>query len=200
MDQEHQQNKPNKGHSEKTELNNVGLRSEGTVLENEHIQKNIPTLCNLWTNNIYTQLPPCNYTWQKANYQRICQDPVSEFFLNKRTQKCARGLQQERFSILQTTQNQDPPTWVHFFFQKSAHHSEYFFRTGIFKQHKDSGPSNFLFQIARGSGATLSECTFSLKKRTSQKRLLQGKPLQDLKTKRTRNEPYLSSFWPSTNK
>ena len=31
----------------------------------------------------------------------------------------------------------------------------------------DSRPSNFLFQIARGSGATLSECTFSSKKRTS---------------------------------
>ena len=30
----------------------------------------------------------------------------------------------------------------------------------------DSRPSNFLFQIARGSGATLSECTFSSKKRT----------------------------------
>ena len=28
----------------------------------------------------------------------------------------------------------------------------------------DSRPSNFLFQIARGSGATLSECTFSYKK------------------------------------
>ena len=54
--------------------------------------------------------------------------------------------------------------WVHFFLQKSAHHSEDFFRTGIFKQHKNSRPSNFLFQIARGSGATLSECTFSFKK------------------------------------
>ena len=29
----------------------------------------------------------------------------------------------------------------------------------------DSRPSNFLFQIARGSGATLSECTFFFKKR-----------------------------------
>ena len=28
----------------------------------------------------------------------------------------------------------------------------------------DSRPSNFLFQIARGSGATLSECTFFFKK------------------------------------
>ena len=49
------------------------------------------------------------------------------------------------------------------FLQKNAHHSEDFFRIGIFKQHKDSGPSNFLFQIARGSRATLSECTFSSK-------------------------------------
>ena len=30
----------------------------------------------------------------------------------------------------------------------------------------DSRPSNFLFQIARGSGATLSECTFFSKKST----------------------------------
>ena len=31
----------------------------------------------------------------------------------------------------------------------------------------DSRPFNFLFQIARGSGATVSECTFSSKKHTS---------------------------------
>ena len=64
----------------------------------------------------------------------------------------------------------------------------------------ESRPSNFLFQIARGSGATLSECTFSSKNRTSQKRLLQGRPLQDLTTKRTRTEPYPSSFLPSMKK
>ena len=47
-----------------------------------------------------------------------------------------------------------------------------YFRRQIFKQHKGSRPSNFLFQIARGSGATLSECTFSPKKRTSPKDFL----------------------------
>ena len=42
MDQEHQRNKPNKGHSEKTELNNEReLRHEGTVLNNKHIRENI---------------------------------------------------------------------------------------------------------------------------------------------------------------
>ena len=46
MDWEHQWNKPNKGHSEKTEFNERGLRREGTVLKNKHIQKNIPTLYN----------------------------------------------------------------------------------------------------------------------------------------------------------
>ena len=35
-----------------------------------------------------------------ADYQRIYQDPVSEFFLNKKTHIYARGLQQERFSVL----------------------------------------------------------------------------------------------------
>ena len=56
------------------------------------------------------------------------------------------------------------------FLQKSAHHSEDYFKIGAFKQHKDSRPSNLLFQIARGSGATLRECTFSSKKRTSPKK------------------------------
>ena len=37
----------------------------------------------------------------------------------------------------------------------------------------NSRPSNSVFQIARGSGATLSECTFSSKKRTSLRGLLQ---------------------------
>ena len=46
MDQEHQRNKPNKGHSEKTEFNERGLRREGTVLKDEHIRKDIPTLYN----------------------------------------------------------------------------------------------------------------------------------------------------------
>ena len=39
----------------------------------------------------------------------------------------------------------------------------------------DSGPSNSLLQIARGSRATLSECVFSSKKCISLKRLLQDK-------------------------
>ena len=67
-----------------------------------------------------------------ADYQRICQDPASEFFLNKITRIYAPGLQQARFLVL--------------------------------LNNSDSRPSNFLFQIARGSGATLSECTFFFKK------------------------------------
>ena len=67
-----------------------------------------------------------------TDYQRICQNPASEFFLNKRARIYARGLQQERFSVL--------------------------------LNNSDSRPSNSLFQIARGSGATLSECTFFLEK------------------------------------
>ena len=39
----------------------------------------------------------------------------------------------------------------------------------------DSRPSNSLFQIARGSRATLSECTFPSKKHTSLRRVLQDK-------------------------
>ena len=112
MDREHQRNKPNKGHSEKTEFNERGLRSEGTILKNEHIRKNIPTLYNSWTNNIYTQLPPCNYTWQTTNYQRICQDPASEFFLNKTTQIYARGLQKERYIVLLNNSDSRPSNFL----------------------------------------------------------------------------------------
>ena len=90
MDQEHQRNKPNKGHSEKTEFNKRGLRREGTVLKNKHIQKNIPTLYNSWTNNIYTQPPPYNYIWQQQTTREYAK---IQFFLNKRTQVYARGLQ-----------------------------------------------------------------------------------------------------------
>ena len=52
MDQEHQRNKPNKGHSEKIEFNERELRHEGTVLNNKHIWENIPTLYNPRTKGI----------------------------------------------------------------------------------------------------------------------------------------------------
>jgi len=61
-----------------------------------------------------------------------------------------------------------------------------YFRTQIFKQHKGSRPSNFLFQIARGSGATLSECTFSSKKRTSPKDFLNADHFKTLRQKEPR--------------
>ena len=67
-----------------------------------------------------------------ADYQRICQNPASEFFLNKTTRIYARGLQKERYTVL--------------------------------SNNSDSRPSNFLFQIARGSGAKLSVCPFFFKK------------------------------------
>jgi hypothetical protein len=44
-----------------------------------------------------------------------------------------------------------------------------------FSNDKNPRPSNLLFQIARGSGATLSECSFSSKKHTSLRRFLQEK-------------------------
>ena len=62
----------------------------------------------------------------------ICQNSASEFLLNKTTRIYARGLQKERYTVL--------------------------------SNNSDSRPSNFLFQIARGSGATVSECTFFLQK------------------------------------
>jgi hypothetical protein len=47
--------------------------------------------------------------------ENMTRDPLSKFFLNKRTQIYARGLQgtypQERFSVFPTTKIQDPPTF-----------------------------------------------------------------------------------------
>jgi hypothetical protein len=49
-----------------------------------------------------------------------------------------------------------------------------------FSNDQNPRPSNFLSQIARGSGATLSECPFSLKKRTSLRGFLQEKTISRL--------------------
>ena len=106
MDREHQRNKSNKGQSEKTEFNERGLRRKGIVLKDKHIRKDSTTTIQLHLTT--------------ADYQRICQDPVSEFFLNKRTQIGA--VIGEVYSSLNNS---------------------------------DSRPSSSLFQIARGSGATL---------------------------------------------
>jgi hypothetical protein len=44
IDQEHQQNKTDKGLSEKIESSKRGHTCEGTELKDKHIQKNITTL------------------------------------------------------------------------------------------------------------------------------------------------------------
>jgi hypothetical protein len=44
IDQEHQQNKPNKGLSEKTQSSKRGHAREETVLKVKHVQRNMPTL------------------------------------------------------------------------------------------------------------------------------------------------------------
>ena len=56
-------------------------------------------------------------------------------------------------------------------------------------------PSSSLFQIARGSEATLSECTFFFEKRARhQEDFFRTKLLQGIMTKRSRTELYPSSF------
>jgi hypothetical protein len=90
--------------------------------------------------------------------ENMTKDPLSEFFLNKRTRIYARGLQ---------------GTYPHKRFL-------------VFFDDQNPRPSNFLSQIARGSGATLSECTFSSKKRTSLRRFLQEKTTSRLLFERTR--------------
>ena len=173
MDREHQQSKPNKGHSEKIEFNERRLRREGAVLKNEHIRKNIPTLYNSWTNIIYSQPPLYNYMWQQQTTREHAKILYPSSFRIKEPgymlRGCNRkgfqsfeqlrfktGLQQKRFSVTWTTQNKDPQLfvpnskrlggyiqWVHFFLQKSAHHSEDFFKTAVFKQHKIQDPPTF---------------------------------------------------------
>ena len=127
MDREHQRNKPNKGHSEKTEFNERGLRREEAVLKNEHIRKNIPTLYNSWTNNIYYQPPPYNYIWQQQTNREHAKTIYPSSFRIKEPRYMLGGcnkkdfqsfeqlrfktrLQQKRFLVTWTTQNQDPPT------------------------------------------------------------------------------------------
>jgi hypothetical protein len=52
-----------------------------------------------------------------------------------------------------------------------------------FFNNQNSRPSNFLFQIARGSGATLSECAFSRKSTRHSKDFFKIGPLQDFTSK-----------------
>jgi hypothetical protein len=90
--------------------------------------------------------------------ENMTKDPIIEFFLNKKNPDICSGAAGYISS------------------------DEIF----SFSNNKNSRPSNFLFQIARGSGATLSECAFSLKKRTSLKGLLQEKTTSSLLFERTR--------------
>ena len=145
MDREHQQNKPDKGHSEKIEFNERTQAWRNSTQERAYSEEYTNTVQLVNKQHLHSTTT-IRIHLTTADYQRICQDPASEFFLNKRTWIYARGLQQERFSVLWTTHIQDPPT--------------------------------LCFQKARRSGATLSECTFSLKKRTSLRRLLQDNNFQ----------------------
>ena len=173
MDQEHQRNKPNKGHSEKIELNNKReLRREGTVLNNKHIRKNIPTLYNRWTKGVYTQPPPHNYTWQQQTLPLKAADSISEsnrlYIWQQQTTRgydkilylssfwrmlggCNRGsfqfFEQLKFKTLQLFVPNSKrlggyTQWVPFF-QKSAHHSKEFFKTRVVKQCRIQDPLTF---------------------------------------------------------
>ena len=90
--------------------------------------------------------------------ENMTKDPISEFFLNQKNPDICSGA-------------------------AGYISSEEIFS---FSNDNDSRSFNFLFQIARGSGATLSECTFSSKERTSLKRLLQDRTTSRLHVERTR--------------
>ena len=156
MDREHKRNKPNKGHSEKIEFKERWLRREGTVLKNEHIRKNIPTLYNSSTNSIYSQPPPYNYIKQQQTTREHAKILYpSSFWIKGPKYKLGgynrRGFQffeQLRFKTLQLFVPNKQEAWgLHsvsaIFLQKSAHHSEDFFKTAVFKQHKIQDPPTF---------------------------------------------------------
>ena len=135
IDREHQWNKPNKGHSEKIEFNERGLRREGTVRKNKHIRKNIPTLYNSWPNIIYSQLPPYNYIWQQQTTWEYAKTLHPSSFWIKEPRYTLEGcnrrgfqfFEQLRFKTLQLFVPNSKrlggyTQWVHFFLRKSAHH------------------------------------------------------------------------------
>jgi hypothetical protein len=90
----------------------------------------------------------------------MTKDPISEFFFNKKNPDICSGA------------------------TKYISSEEIF----SFFNVKNSRPSNFLFQIARDSGATLSECPFSSKKCTSLRRLAQDRTTLRLHVERTRTK------------
>ena len=127
MDQEHQRNKPNKGHSEKTEFNERRLRREGTVLKDKHIRKDIPTLYNSWTNNIHTQPPPYNYIWQQQTtreYAKILYPSSFWIMLGGYNRRGFQSFEQLRFKTHQLFVPNSKrlggyTQWVYFFFKKA---------------------------------------------------------------------------------
>ena len=92
MDQEHQRNKPNKGHSEKIEFNERGLRREGTVLKGQAYSKGYANTVQLMNKRHLHSTTTIQPHLTIADYQRICQDPTPKFFLGKRTWIYTRGL------------------------------------------------------------------------------------------------------------
>jgi hypothetical protein len=87
--------------------------------------------------------------------ENMTKDPISEFFSNKKNPDICSGAAGYISS------------------------DEIF----SFSNDKNSRPSNFLFQIARGSGATLSECAFSSKSAHHSKNFFKTGPLQGFTSK-----------------
>ena len=150
MDREHQRNKPDKGQWKdriqwkrtQTWRNSTQERAYSEEYTNTVQLVNKRHLHSTTTIQLYLTT---------ADYQRICQDHVSEFFLNNARGYYRRGFQffeQLRFKTLQlfvpnSKRLRGYTQWVHFFLKKSAYHSEDFFKTRVFKQHKIQDPPTF---------------------------------------------------------
>jgi hypothetical protein len=116
----------------------------------------MPTLYNLWLSSIYIQPPPTSNR-KHVIWEHDIRPSIRVLLEQKNPDNCSGA-------------------------------AGYISSEEIFSFSNDQNPrpSNFLSQIASGSGATLSGCPFSSKKRTSLKRFLQKKTTSRLLFERTR--------------
>ena len=179
MDQEYQRNKPKKGHSERTGLNDGWLRREKTVLEDGHIRKNILAQYNPWTKGIYTQPPPYNYIWQQQTIKEYAKTSHPSSSWTKQhgytlggSEPKTKDKEYKKLKTTTTTTHQDSSSD---FFSKEKN-SEKARGCGIHSPRifwkQESGPSNFCKQKqeARGlhsvSAIFMKNCTHQKRTRT----------------------------------
>ena len=188
MDREHQRNKHNKGHSEKTEFNERGLRREGTVLKDKHIRKDIPTLYNSWANDIYTQPLPYNHIWQQQTTREYTKTLHPSSFWVKEPGYTLGGCNRRGFSallnnirfktlqlfVLNSKRLRGYTQWVHFFLQKSTRHQEDFFKIDHFKASRQKNPNRAISEFFLMSPSTKNQSNLKTRPSSSLFQIARG--------------------------